>query len=71
MLSTSFDDNPQRLLILPILLLTFAHMPQVMIANIDYTGHLWLTIFKGLQQSAPLLLAMAIAISRSNYQYDM
>lgn len=45
MLSTSFDDNQQRLLILPILLLTFAHMPQVMIANIDYTGHLWLTIF--------------------------
>lgn len=71
MLSTSFDDNQQRLLILPILLLTFAHMPQVMIANIDYTGHLWLTIFKGLQQSAPLLLAMAIAISRSKYQYDM
>jgi phosphotransferase system IIB component len=71
MLSTSSDDNQQRLLILPILLLTFAHMPQVMIAGIDYTGHLWLTIFKGLQQSAPLLLAMTIAISRSRYQYDM
>lgn len=71
MLSTSFDDHQQRLLILPILLLTFAHMPQVMIAGIDYTGHLWLTIFKGLQQSAPLLLAMAVAISRSRYQYDM
>lgn len=71
MLSTSSDDHQQRLLILPILLLAFAHMPQVMIAGIDYTGHLWLTIFKGLQQSAPLLLAMTIAISRSRYQYDM
>jgi|GEM_PF-3931055 Phosphotransferase system IIB components len=71
MVSIQSDDNQQRLLILPILLLTFAHMPQVMIASIDYTGHLWLTIFKGLQQSAPLLLAMSIAISRSRYRYDM
>ncbi len=71
MVSIQSDDNQQRLLVLPILLLTFAHMPQVIIANIDYTGHLWLTIFHGLQQAAPLLLAMAVAISRTNYQYDM
>ncbi len=71
MVSSYSDDNQQRLLILPVLLLTFAHMPQVIIAGIDYTGHLWLTIFKGLQQAAPLLLAMALAISRSRYQYDM
>ena len=71
MVSSYSDDNQQRLLILPVLLLTLAHMPQVIIAGIDYTGHLWLTIFKGLQQVAPLLLAMALAISRSRYQYDM
>ena len=71
MVSIQSDDNQQRLLILPILLLTFAHMPQAIIAGIDYTGHLWLTIFQGLQQAAPLLLAMALAISRSRYQYDM
>jgi len=71
MVSIQSDDNQQRLLVLPILLLTFAHMPQAIIAGIDYTGHLWLTIFQGLQQAAPLLLAMALAISRSRYQYDM
>lgn len=71
MVSIQSDDNQQRLLILPILLLTFAHMPQAIIAGIDYTGYLWLTIFQGLQQAAPLLLAMALAISRSRYQYDM
>lgn len=71
MVSIQSNDNQQRLLVLPILLLTFAHMPQVIITNIDYTGHLWLTIFHGLQQAAPLLLAMAVAISRTRYQYDM
>jgi phosphotransferase system IIB component len=71
MVSSYPDDNQQRLLILPILLLTLANMPQVMIAHIQYTGHIWITIFNGLQQAAPILLAMALAISRSRYQFEM
>lgn len=68
---SSSENNKQLVLLLPIFLLAFANIPHVFFSEIAYTGYIWLASIQGIAQIAPLLLCIALSISKTPYRHEM
>ncbi len=65
------ENHKQLVILLPVFLLAFANIPHMFFSEIAYTGYIWLASIQGIVQIAPLLVCIALIISKTPYKYEM